>query len=135
MTTSTPLQFDPVALMPFARAAGVVVDAASADQVTGHLDWSEDRCTAAGVLHGGALMTLADSIGAICAFLGLPEGSGTATTSSQTQLMRPVTEGTVTATARPLHRGRSQVVIRTELHDAHGRLVGHTVQTQAVLAP
>lgn len=124
---------DPVALMPFARATGVVLDSASPDHVTGHLDWTADRCTVGGVLHGGALMTLADSIGAICAYLGLPEGAGTATTSSQTQLLRPVTDGTVTATARPLHRGRSQVVIRTELHDTRGRLVGHTVQSQAVL--
>lgn len=131
-TAHTSTSPDPVDLMPFAAAAGVVVDSASAEVVTGHLDWSEERCTAGGVLHGGALMTLADSVGATCAFLGLPEGAATATTSASTHLLRPVGAGSVTATARPLHRGRTQVVVRTELHDLHGRLVGHTVQTQAV---
>lgn len=123
---------DLIALMPFAEASGVVLDSADADRVVGHLDWAEGRCTAGGVMHGGALMTLADSIGAVCAFLGLPDGATTATTSSSTQLMRAVPGGTVTATARPLHRGRSQVVVQTELRDAEGRLVALTVQTQAV---
>lgn len=131
--SSGPAGVDPIALMPFAEATGIVVDAASPDVVTGHLDWSEDRCTTGGVLHGGAPMTLADTVGAVCAFLGLPERAGTATTSSSSQLLRPVTEGSVTATSRPLHRGRTQVVVRTELHDDRGRMVGHTVQAQAVL--
>lgn len=125
---------DLVALMPFAEATGVVLDSADADRVVGHLDWAENRCTAGGALHGGALITLADSVGAVCAFLGLPPGAGTATTSTSTQLMRAVHDGTVTATARPLHRGRTQVVVQTELRDADGRLVAVTVQAQAVLA-
>ncbi|WP_235529977.1 MULTISPECIES: PaaI family thioesterase [unclassified Nocardioides] len=125
---------DLVALMPFAEATGVVLDSADADRVVGHLDWAENRCTAGGALHGGALITLADSVGAVCAFLGLPPGAGTATTSTTTQLMRAVHGGTVTATARPLHRGRTQVVVQTELRDADGRLVAVTVQAQAVLA-
>ncbi|KQY62720.1 aromatic compound degradation protein PaaI [Nocardioides sp. Root151] len=120
--------------MPFAEATGVVLDSADADRVVGHLDWAENRCTAGGALHGGALITLADSVGAVCAFLGLPPGAGTATTSTTTQLMRAVHGGTVTATARPLHRGRTQVVVQTELRDADGRLVAVTVQAQAVLA-
>lgn len=132
MTPPPPLA-DLVAAMPFAGATGVVLDSGSTEQVTGHLDWAEHRCTAGGVLHGGALITLADTAGAASAFLGLPEGAATATTTSTTHLLRAVPDGTVTATARPLHRGRSQVVVRTELHDAAGRLVGHTVQVQAVL--
>ncbi|WP_067437935.1 PaaI family thioesterase [Nocardioides jensenii] len=124
---------DLIALMPFAEATGVVLDSADADRVVGHLDWAQSRCTAGGVLHGGALMTLADSIGAVCAFLGLPPGATTATTTSSTQLMRGVSGGTVTATARPLHRGRTQVVVQTELCDTDGRLVAVTTQTQAVL--
>lgn len=125
---------DLIALMPYAEASGVLLDSADADRVVGHLDWSPERCTAGGVMHGGALMTLADSVGAVCAFLGLSEGATTATTSSSTQLMRAVAGGSVTATARPLHRGRTQVVVQTELHDAEGRLVALTVQTQAVLS-
>ncbi|URM93075.1 PaaI family thioesterase [Actinomadura madurae] len=58
--------------MPFARALGVEIDTAGPDEVTGHLDWAPDRCTAGGVMHGGALMALADTLGAACAFLNLP---------------------------------------------------------------
>jgi 1,4-dihydroxy-2-naphthoyl-CoA hydrolase len=122
-----------LALMPFAAAAGVELRSASADRVEGALAWAPERCTAGGVLHGGALMTLADTVGAVCAFLGLPEGAGTATLSSTTNLLRPVADGTVTAIAQPLHRGRSTVVVRTDLLDDEGRLVAQVTQTQAVL--
>jgi 1,4-dihydroxy-2-naphthoyl-CoA hydrolase len=61
-----------LATMPFAVATGVLLDRAGPDEVAGRLPWAPDRCTAGGVLHGGALMTLADSVGAVCAFLNLP---------------------------------------------------------------
>ncbi len=123
-----------LALMPYAVALGVELESASAQQAVGHLEWTPQRCTAGGVLHGGALMGLADSIGAICAYLGLPDGASTATTSSITHLFRAVREGRVTATARPLHRGHALVVVQTDLVDAHGRPVAQVTQTQAVLA-
>ena len=85
-------------------------------------------------MHGGALMTLADTVGALCVFLGLPEGATTATMGSSVNLFRPVTEGDVTATARPLHRGRRSVVVQTDLVDGQGRRVAQVTQTQAVLA-
>ena len=121
------------AWMPFAQAVGLELRSASADEVVGVLAWAPERCTAAGVMHGGALMTLADSVGAVCAFLGLPEGATTATTGSSTNLFRPVTGGEVVATARPLHRGRRSVVVQTDLVDSEGRLVAQVTQTQAVL--
>ena len=124
-----------VQTMPFAVAVGVELTAASAEETRGRLAWSPDRCTVAGTLHGGALMALADSVGAVCAFLGLPAGAGTATLSSSTNLLRGVRDGYVEAVARPLHRGRTTVVVVTELHDAQGRLVAQTTQTQAVLLP
>jgi acyl-coenzyme A thioesterase PaaI-like protein len=68
--------------MPFSVACGVEVDVASPEEVTGRLAWQEDRCTVGGVLHGGALMTLADSLGAICAFLNLTDGATTSTLES-----------------------------------------------------
>jgi 1,4-dihydroxy-2-naphthoyl-CoA hydrolase len=123
-----------VAAMPFAAAVGIELESAGPDEVVGVLAWAPERCTAGGVMHGGALMTLADSVGALCAFLGLPEGATTATTGSATNLFRPVTEGTVTATARPLHRGRRSVVVQTDLVDSRGRRVAQVTQTQAVLA-
>jgi len=124
---------DLLALMPYAVAPGVELESASAQQAVGHLPWAPQRCTAGGTLHGGALMGLADSIGAVCAYLGLPTGASTATTSSTTQLFRAVRDGRVTATARPLHRGRTLLVIQTDLVDSHSRPVAHITRTQAVL--
>jgi 1,4-dihydroxy-2-naphthoyl-CoA hydrolase len=124
-----------VASMPHAVALGITLESASPDEVVGGFDWAPDRCTVAGVIHGGALMALADSVGAVCAFLDLPAGATTATTSSTTHFLRAVREGRVTATARPVHRGRSQVVVRTDLTDVRGRLVATVTKSQAVLSP
>ena len=119
--------------MPFAGTAGVVIETATPEEVTGTLDWAPERCTAGGVMHGGALMTLADSLGGVCAFLNLPPGAGTSTVESSTRLFRAVRTGLVRATARPLHTGRTMIVVQTDLHDADGRRVAQTTQTQAVL--
>jgi uncharacterized protein (TIGR00369 family) len=124
---------DLLAMMPFAATLGLTLEEASAERVIARLPWREEHCTAGGVLHGGALISLADSAGALCAFLGLPEGASTATTSSHTNLLRAVRDGTVTATAIPVHRGRTLVVVRTDLTDRQGRLVAETIQSQAVL--
>lgn len=122
-----------VELMPFAASLGIELDAAEAGEVRGRLSWSQERCTAGGVMHGGALMTLADSVGAICAFLNLPNGATTATTSSSTTLVRGVKSGEVLAVAKPLHVGRSTIAVNVQLFDDQGRLVAQTTQTQAVL--
>jgi 1,4-dihydroxy-2-naphthoyl-CoA hydrolase len=121
-----------VALMPFAQHLGLVVEAAGPDRVTARLDWAPHLCTAGGVLHGGVLMALADSAGALVTFLGLPDGATTATITSTSQLLRPVTGGTVRAVAVPLHRGRTTVTAQTSLYDAEQRLVAQTTQVQAV---
>ena len=78
-------------------------------------------------------MSLADTIGAVCAFLNLPPGADTATISSSTNMLRAVRSGEVTATARPLHAGRSVIAVQTELRDGEGRLVAQVTQAQAVL--
>jgi uncharacterized protein (TIGR00369 family) len=119
--------------MPFAAQIGVVLDSADPNEAVGKLAWSPERCTAGGVLHGGALMTLADSVGAVCAYLNLPPGAATATTNSSTTLLRAVRAGTVTATGRPLHVGRTSIVVQTAVVDEAGRLVAQTTQSQAVL--
>lgn len=121
-----------VALMPFAGELGVVLDEASADRVVARLAWAPRLCTAGGVMHGGALMALADTAGALVTFLGLPEGATTATITSTSQLLRSVTGGTVRAIAVPLHRGRTTVTAQTSLLDAGERLVAQTTQVQAV---
>jgi uncharacterized protein (TIGR00369 family) len=124
---------DLVAMMPFAEALGIEVASASSDEVRGRLAWAPERCTAGGVLHGGALISLADSVGAICAFLNLPEGANTATIESKTNFFRGVREGHVDAVSKPLHVGRTSIVVQTELQDANGKPVALVIQTQAVL--
>jgi uncharacterized protein (TIGR00369 family) len=122
------------AVMPFGALLGVELDSASAEEVRGGLEWAPERCTAGGIMHGGALMSLADSLGGLCAYLNLPAGgTTTATVESKTNFFRAVKEGRVTAVSRPLHVGRSFIVVETDLHDAEGRHVARVTQTQAVL--
>jgi uncharacterized protein (TIGR00369 family) len=124
---------DVAAVAPFAGLLGLEVTAADAEEVRGTLAWAEERCTAGGILHGGALMGFADTLGGVCAFLNLPEGSTTATIESKTNFFRAVREGTVTGVTRPLHVGRSFIVVQTDLTDDEGRRVAQVTQTQAVL--
>ena len=121
--------------MPFGAELGIKVVDARPDEVTLRLEWSERLCTTTGVLHGGALMSLADTAGAMCAVLNLPPEAGTSTIESKTNFFRAVRDGHVDAVARPLHVGRSTIVVQTDLSDASGRRVAMTTQTQAVLRP
>jgi uncharacterized protein (TIGR00369 family) len=123
------------AAIPYAAALGIVLDEATPELARGSLAWLPERCTTSGVMRGGAIMSLADTVGAVCAFLNLPEGAGTATVDSATNFFRGVRGGTLHAAARPLHVGRSFIVVRTDLTDDDGRPIGQTTQTQAVLAP
>jgi 1,4-dihydroxy-2-naphthoyl-CoA hydrolase len=126
---------DLLATIPFSVALGMTLDEVTPQLVRGSLPWSPERCTTSGVMHGGAVMSLADTVGAVCALLNLPAGAGTATVESATNFFRAVRDGTLYATARPLHVGRSFIVVRTDLTDAVGRTIGQTTQTQAVLTP
>jgi uncharacterized protein (TIGR00369 family) len=121
--------------MPFADMIGVRIVDTSPEEVRGLLDWAPERCTSGGVMHGGALMTLADSLGGACAFLNLPAGTLTGTIESKTNFFRPVTRGTVEGVARPLHVGKSTIVVQTDLLDEEGRRVAQVTQTQAVIKP
>ena len=122
------------AAMPYAETLGLDFLAASADEVRGRVTWEERLTTAAGLLHGGVLMGLADTVGAYCAFLNLPEGSSaTATIESKTNFFAAVRGGTVEARSRPLHRGSRTVVVETDLFDEGGKHVARVTQTQAVL--
>jgi uncharacterized protein (TIGR00369 family) len=122
-----------VSIMPFAVALGIELETTTAGEVVGRMPWAEDRCTTAGVMHGGALMSFADTLGAVCAFLNLPEGAGTSTIESKTNFFRGVRSGHVTGTTRPLHVGRMTVVVQTDLMDDAGKRVAQVTQTQAVL--
>jgi len=122
-----------VELIPFASLLGIEITVASPNSVVGTLDHRADLCTTADILHGGALMSLADTTGAVCAFLNLPAGARTATLESKTNMIRAVKGGTVTATSMPVHVGRSTIVLQTEVRDESGKLVSLTTQTQTVL--
>jgi len=126
---------DLVATMPHAVALGITLTEADQDRVAGAVEWTPDRCTIGGLLHGGVLMAFADSLGAVCAFLNLPPDAGTSTIESKTNLFRGVREGVVTGVSTPLHVGRTTIVVQTEVRNEAGKLVSLTIQTQAVLSP
>ena len=120
--------------MPLTELLGIEVDAAGPDGVTARGSWKEEYCTAGGVLHGGYLMALADSVGALCAFYKLTDGAGTSTIESKTNFFRPVRSGQVTIRATPVHVGRKVIVVQTDATDDQGNLVARTTQTQVVLS-
>jgi 1,4-dihydroxy-2-naphthoyl-CoA hydrolase len=120
--------------MPFGGLLGIEAVGASPEEVRLRLAWRADLCTAGGLMHGGALMALADSAGGVCAFLNLPDGAaGTATIQSSTSFLRPVRDGYVEAISRPLSVGRNVIAVDTEVIDANGRAVARVIQSQAVL--
>jgi 1,4-dihydroxy-2-naphthoyl-CoA hydrolase len=120
--------------MPFADTLGVEMLAASPDEVRGRVAWEEHLTTANGLLHGGVLMGLADTVGAYCAYLNLPEGSSaTATIESKTNFFAAVRSGGVEGRSRPLHRGSRTIVVETDLYDEAGKHLARVTQTQAVL--
>jgi 1,4-dihydroxy-2-naphthoyl-CoA hydrolase len=122
-----------IALMPFAEWLGVQLHEVGKARVTGILDWAPQRCTTGGLLHGGALMSLADSVGGVCAYLNLPPNATTATIESKTNFFRKVSGGRVTAIAHPLHIGGRTIVVHTEIHDETDNLVALIIQTQVVV--
>jgi uncharacterized protein (TIGR00369 family) len=123
------------AQMPFTAGLGLVAIRAGAEEVVARAEWREDRCTVGGMIHGGYLMALADSIGAACAAFNLPTDSGgTTTVESSTRFLRAVRDGAITIVASPLHIGRSTLVIQTDITRADGALVSRTLQTQAIIA-
>jgi 1,4-dihydroxy-2-naphthoyl-CoA hydrolase len=108
---------------------------ATPDRVVAELDYRETMTTVGGSFHGGALMALADTLGAAATVLNLPPGAGTTTIESKTNFFRAVRSGHVEALARPLHVGRTTVVVETDLFDEAGKRVARVTQTQAVLYP
>jgi uncharacterized protein (TIGR00369 family) len=119
--------------MPFSEGLGVKLEIADPGTVTGTLAWSVGRCTSDGIMHGGAITALADTVGALCAYLNLPEGATTSTIESKTNFFRGVRSGFVRAIAKPVHIGNRTIVVQTDLFDEQDRSVALVIQTQAVL--
>ncbi len=121
--------------LPFAELKGVTFTEARLDRVVARMVVRPDLCTLGHVLHGGAVMAFADSVGAAATVINLPEDAkGTTTLESKTNFIGPAKEGsTVIATATPIHRGRRTQVWQTRLETEEGKLVAVVTQTQMVL--
>ncbi len=120
--------------MPFAKLMGIVFTQARADEVRAEMTVRDDLCTTGSILHGGAAMALADSVGAVATVLNLPPGKGTTTIESKTNFLSGGPAGTtVTAICTPLHRGSRTQVWTTRIQRADGRPVAVVTQTQMVL--
>jgi len=121
-------------MLPFAELLGIQFVSASPDRIVAEMTVREDLCTRPAVLHGGAIMAFADTLGATGTILNLKEGAGTTTIESKTNFIAPAPVGTrVTAEATPLHRGRRTMIWQTRVTTSEGRLVALVTQTQLVL--
>jgi uncharacterized protein (TIGR00369 family) len=131
----TPLEKLKAMQMPFAELKGVEFLEAEPDRVVARMVVRPDLCTLGHILHGGAVMAFADSVGAAATVINLPEDAkGTTTLESKTNFIGGAKEGsTVIATATPIHRGRRTQVWQTRLETGDGKLVAVVTQTQMVL--
>ena len=131
----TPLEKLQAMKMPFAELKGVTFLEAGKDRVVARMVVRPDLCTLGHILHGGAAMAFADSVGAAATVINLPEDAkGTTTLESKTNFIGGAKEGaTVIATATPIHRGRRTQVWQTRLETEDGKLVAMVTQTQMVL--
>ena len=120
--------------LPFAELMGIEFTEAAPDRVVGAMTVRAELCTRPAVLHGGAVMAFADTLGAAGTILNLPDGAGTTTIESKTNFIAAAPLGTrVTGEATPVHRGRRTMVWQTRITSAEGRLVALVTQTQLVL--
>ena len=124
-----------IASMPFAHELGLRDAWGDATGIDAVADWAAEHCTGGDTLHGGYLMTVADTLGALCAGLHLPAGAGTTTIESKTNFMSGVRGGTIRVHSEPIHVGRTTIVVQTDIRRDDDKLVSRTTQTQAVLQP
>jgi 1,4-dihydroxy-2-naphthoyl-CoA hydrolase len=127
---------DMLELMPFAKLLGIKVISVSKTELRATLSWREDITTTGGIIHGGALMSYGDAVGALLAFMNLPDGAGTTTIESKTNFLRAAVEGSnVNAVCKPLSVGRQFIVVQTDLYNDKSQRLAQVTQTQAVLGP
>jgi uncharacterized protein (TIGR00369 family) len=118
----------------FPGLMGVRLTELAPERVVAQMEVRQDLCTAGGILHGGAYMAFADTLGAVGTIINLPEGRRTTTTDSSTKFIAGARLGTtVTGTCVALHRGRTTHVWQTSVTNADGKLCAVVTQTQLVL--
>ena len=123
-------------MLPFAKLLGIRFVSASPESVVAEMEVRENLCTSPPVLHGGAMMAFADTLGACATLLNLREGFTTTTIESKTNFLAAAPVGsTVRGECAPLHRGRRSMVWQTRITGDGGRLLGLVIQTQMVLEP
>jgi 1,4-dihydroxy-2-naphthoyl-CoA hydrolase len=121
-------------MLPFAELLGIEFVSASADKIIAEMTVREDLCTRPAVLHGGAVMAFADTLGATGTIINLPQGAGTTTIESKTNFVAPAPVGTrVIGETTPIHRGRRTMIWQTRISTSEGRLVALVTQTQLIL--
>ena len=121
---------------PFAEFLGIKITHISPERVTGELVVRSEIATMPDIIHGGAVMALADNIGAVATVANLPEGAHTTTIESKTNFFAADSVGnTARAECTPLHRGRTTMVWQTRITRDDGRLCALVTQTQLVLQP
>ncbi|QGZ96781.1 PaaI family thioesterase [Terricaulis silvestris] len=122
--------------IPFAKTMGVEITEATPERVVARLVVRPELCTGGSILHGGAIMALADSAGAVGAFLSLPPGAtGTTTIESKTNFLGAAKAGvTIIAEATPVHKGKRTSVWQTRVATEDGKAVALVIQTQLVLS-
>ena len=122
--------------LPFAALLGIHFLSATAERLTAELLVRDELCTDPAVLHGGAIMAFADTLGACATALNLPEGAGTTTIESKTNFLAPAPVGTkIIGECTAVHRGRRTMVWQTRITAETGRLIALVTQTQMVLEP
>jgi 1,4-dihydroxy-2-naphthoyl-CoA hydrolase len=122
--------------MPFTQHLGIRFLSVTPERLTAEMVARQDLCNGAGVLHGGAMMAFADTLGACATSLNLPESAGTTTIESKTNFLAAAPAGTkVLGECLALHRGRRTMVWQTRLTSEDGRLMAVVTQTQLVLEP
>jgi len=120
--------------LPFAKLLGIEFASAAPDKVVGTMRVREDLCTLPAVLHGGAVMAFADTLGAVATIINLPEGKHTTTIESKTNFLAPAPlDATIVGECTPLHRGKRTMVWQTHISTSEGRLVAIVMQTQMIL--
>lgn len=120
--------------LPFAKLIGLELTAVTPEKVEASLKVREEVCTRPAVMHGGAIMALADTLGAIATVANLPAGVGTTTIESKTNFFGAIPMGqTARAECTPLHRGRTTMVWQTRVMREDGKVAAIVTQTQLVL--
>jgi 1,4-dihydroxy-2-naphthoyl-CoA hydrolase len=121
-------------MLPFAKLLGIRFLSATAECVTAEMKVRDDLCTRPAVLHGGAMMALADTLGGCATSLNLRDGASTTTLESKTNFLAPAAVGTtVRAECIAIHRGRRTMVWQTRITSETGKLLAIVTQTQMVL--